>query len=476
MTPPTMNMNFTTFSNTINGESRLSPITTSSLNPSTESPLWPVPVATPKDVEEAIHSANAAFPSWSSTPFAERLQKLEQWKQLYEPYIEAFTTLLMQECGKPRAVAAGEAHEVLALFDHNLQLRMPEERLEDEARVVVTRHVPVGVVAAICPWNFPLVLSVGKILPALLTGCCIIVKPSPFTPYSALKMVELAQKVFPPGVVQAIGGDEAVGPALVQHPDVQKIAFTGSSATGKRIMAEAAKTLKRVTLELGGNDPAIIYPDVDIATTAPEVVQGCFVFSGQVCVATKRVYVHESIYEPFLEAMVEATSQMTVGKADDPSTTMGPMQNHMQYTKVQELVADSHAQGYIFALPPQSIEGKGYFLSPCIVDNPPPTSRIVMEEQFGPIVPVLKWSDEKEVIACANGTTSGLGASVWSADVARAERVGRLMQAGSVFVNSWAKTTPRAMLSGHKQSGIGGEWGSTGFLEYCNTQVVHLFK
>ncbi|KAJ5610224.1 hypothetical protein N7510_006943 [Penicillium lagena] len=211
---------------------------------------------------------------------------------------------------------------------------------------------------------------------------------------------------------------------------------------------------------------------MDIGKTAPEVVQGCFVFSGQVCVATKRVYVHESIYKPFLEAMVDAASRMVVGEAGNPSTTMGPMQNKMQYEKVKELVADSEAQGYKFALPPQPMaSGKGFYLSPSIVDNPPPTSRIVLEEQF-----VLKWSDESDVIACANGTTSGLGASVWSADVARAERVGRLMQAGSVFVNSWAKTTPRAMLSGQKESGLGGEWGSTGFLGYCNTQVVHVFK
>ncbi|KAL2814352.1 Aldehyde/histidinol dehydrogenase [Aspergillus cavernicola] len=475
MTAP--RLTFATFSNIINGEPRCSNKTTFSVDPSTERRLWDVPVATTQDVEDAVQSANDAFKAWSTTPFEQRVSKIAQWKQLYEQYIEEFTQLLMAECGKPRSIAAGEANEILALFEHNLGLRIPEERIEDDSRVIITRHVPVGVVAAICPWNFPLVLSVGKVIPALLTGCSIIVKPSPFTPYSALKMVELAQKVFPPGVVQAIGGDELIGPALVNHPRVNKISFTGSSATGKRIMASAAATLKRVTLELGGNDPAIVYPDVDIEKTAPEVVQGCFVFSGQVCVATKRVYVHESIYELFLKAMVDAASRIEVGKADSPSTTMGPMQNKIQYEKVQELVADSQAQGYKFALTPRPIAfDKGYYLSPSIVDNPPLTARIVVEEQFGPIVPVLKWSDEADVIACANGTTSGLGASVWTADASRAERVGRQMQAGSVFLNSWAKTTPRAMLSGHKESGIGGEWGSTGILEYCNTQAMHIFK
>ncbi|KAJ5857803.1 hypothetical protein N7455_008697 [Penicillium solitum] len=472
-----IDLNFEMFYNVVDGECRTSDKTTFSVDPSTESKLWDVPVASAQDVEDAVRSANEAFKTWSATSFEERINKLSQWKEIYKSYIEDFTQLLMAECGKPRAVASGEANEILALFDHNLQLRMPEERLEDEIRIQTTRHVPVGVVVAICPWNFPLVLSVGKILPALLTGCTIIVKPSPFTPYSALKMVEQAQQIFPPGVVQAIGGNDSIGSELVNHPHVNKITFTGSSATGKKIMASAAGTLKRVTLELGGNDPAIIYPDVDIGKIAPEVVQGCFVFSGQVCVATKRVYVHERIYDAFLEAMVEAASQMVVGRAGNPSTTMGPMQNKMQYEKVKELVADSEAQGYKFALPPQPMaSGKGFYLSPSIVNNPPPKSRIVLEEQFGPIVPVLKWTDEADVIAWANGTNSGLGASVWSADVARAERVGRLMQAGSVFVNSWAKTTPRAMLSGHKESGLGGEWGSTGFLEYCNTQVVHIFK
>lgn len=242
--------NFDTFFNIVRGQRRVSDKTTFGVEPSTESNLWDVPVATAHDVEDAVQSANDAFKFWSTTPFEQRVDMISQWKELYKQYLDDFTKLLMVECGKPRPVAAGEANEILALFDHNLELRIPEERIEDDTRIIITRHVPVGVVAAICPWNFPLALSVGKILPALLTGCSIVVKPSPFTPYSALKMVELAQQVFPPGVIQVIGGDDSIGPALVNHPDVNKISFTGSSATGKRIMASAAATLKRVTLEM----------------------------------------------------------------------------------------------------------------------------------------------------------------------------------------------------------------------------------
>lgn len=241
---------FETFFNIVKGECRTSTKTICGIDPSTESRLWDVPVATPHDVEDAVESANEAFKTWSAMPFEQRVSRISQWKELYKLYVEDFTNLLMAECGKPRSIAAGEANEILALFDHNLQLRIPEEWIEDDTRIAITRHVPIGVVVAICPWNFPLVLSVGKILPALLTGCSIIVKPSPFTPYSALKMVELAQKTFPLGVVQAIGGDDSIGPALVNHPNVHKISFTGSSATGKKIMASAAGTLKRVTLEL----------------------------------------------------------------------------------------------------------------------------------------------------------------------------------------------------------------------------------
>ncbi|KAJ5983300.1 hypothetical protein N7481_005399 [Penicillium waksmanii] len=375
---------FETFFNVVNGECRSAFKFRYGTDPSTGKKLWDWPVATTNDVEEAVQSANDAFEVWSSTPIEKRVEKISQWRESYKGYCENFTTLLMAECGKTRALAAGEANEVISLFDHHLQLRIPEERIEDDNRVITTRHVPVGVVAAICPWNFPVVLAMGKILAAVLSGCCIIVKPSPFTPYSALKLVELAQPFFPPGVIQVLGGDDSLGPALVSHPNIHKISFTGSSATGKKIMQSAAGTMKRVTLELGGNDPAIVFPNVDIEKTASEVVQGCFVFSGQVCVAIKRVYVHEDIYQPFLDAMVKAASMIQVGEATDKSTTMGPMQNEMQRQRVQELIADTEANDYTFALPPRSLESNsGYFLSPAIIDNPPENSRVVVEEQFG---------------------------------------------------------------------------------------------
>ncbi|KAI4135613.1 MAG: hypothetical protein LQ347_000509, partial [Umbilicaria vellea] len=241
-------------------------------------------------------------------------------------------------------------------FDHHASLKLPEERVEDDDKVITTRYVPLGIVGAIVPWNFPLTLSVGKIAPALVTGNCIIVKPSPFTPYTALKLVEIAQSVLPPGVVQVLGGDEKLGPWLVSHPGIHKISFTGSIATGKKIMAEAAKTLKRVTLELGGNDASIVCADVDIEKIAPQVAFGAFMNSGQVCVASKRIYIHESIYEPFVQAMVKFAQGLKVGASEEEGVMLGPIQNQMQYEKVTQFFEDSKKNGYKFAAGPDVVQ------------------------------------------------------------------------------------------------------------------------
>lgn len=268
-------------------------------------------------------------------------------------------------------------------------LSIPEEKIEDDEKVVTTRYMPLGVVGAICPWNFPMILSVGKIAPALLTGNTIIVKPSPFTPYTSLKIVELAQEIFPPGVVQVIGGDDKLGPMMTAHPNIQKISFTGSIATGKKIMEACAKTLKRVTLELGGNDAAIVLPDVDIEKVAPEIAMGAFQNSGQVCVATKRIYIHQDIYEPMVKALVKFTESLKVGSNDDESTALGPIQNQMQYEKVKGFFQDTKEKGYKFAVgKPEQDNKKGFFIQPTIIDNPPNDSRIITEEPFGKYRPL----------------------------------------------------------------------------------------
>jgi acyl-CoA reductase-like NAD-dependent aldehyde dehydrogenase len=304
-----------------------------------------------------------------------------------------------------------------------------------------------------------------------------IVKPSPFTPYTSLKFVELAQEVLPPGVLQVVGGNSELGAQMCAHADIAKISFTGSIATGKKVMESSSKTLKRVTLELGGNDASIILPDVDIKKVAPEVVMGAFQNSGQVCVATKRIYIHESIYTEFLAEMVNFTKTVKVGSPEDGDNLLGPVQNKMQYERVKGFFEDSKKQGHKFAVgEPDVASLKGFFVQPTIIDNPPNDSRIIQEEPFGPIVPTQPWSDLEEVIVRANNTNCGLGACVWGKDVEKASKVARRLEAGSVFVNSYEKPIPQVIFGGHKESGIGGEWGKTGLLAYCNPHVIHVYK
>ncbi|GAB7351735.1 hypothetical protein MBLNU459_g2320t1 [Dothideomycetes sp. NU459] len=471
------NISFDSFSNIVDGKPRGAKTQHNGINPVNGEKLWDVPIATQQDVDDAVASATKAFKTWRHTPIEKRKECLQKFCDLYMSYNDEFIDLLSKETGKPRQWATFEVKTVAAFFATNLQFTIPEDRIEDDEKVMTTRYMPLGVVGAICPWNFPLILSFGKIVPAILTGCTIIIKPSPFTPYTALKAIELAQEVLPPGVLQVLGGDDKLGPMMTAHPGIAKISFTGSIATGKRIMEACSKTLKRVTLELGGNDASIVLPDVDIERVAPELVMGAFQNSGQVCVATKRIYIHEKIYKPMLEAMTKAAANLKVGNPNEEGVMLGPVQNAMQYERVVGFFEDSKKQGYTFAAGKPDVEtGKGYFIQPTIIDNPPNDSRIISEEPFGPIVPTQPWSDEEEVIERANSMNTGLGACVWSKDVAHAEKIALRLEAGSVFVNSWEKLTPQVIFGGHKESGIGGEWGQQGLLAYCNPHVVHTYK
>lgn len=354
-----------------------------------------------------------------------------------------------------------------------------------------------GVVAAICPFNYPLVLAMGKIGAALITGNTVIVKPSPFTPYSILKFVEVVKEIFPPGVIQALNGDTKTGPLLCEHPGVQKISFTGSIATGKTIMAAASKTLKRLTLELSGNDACVVCPDVDVAVVAPLVAVGAFLNSGQLCWASKRIYVHEEVYRDFMQHMVDVVKLWTAGPSTPEAGNMlGPIQNEMRYGIAKKFYEDAQNEGHKFVLgDAQAADDKSFVLQPAIVDNPPDDSKVVTEEAFGmchtwlsrpcppftdtskaPIVPLLSWKDENEVIRRVNDTNTGLGASVWSGDVDRAVALGERIQAGMVTINNHPIPLPQGFLGGWKESGVGGEWGTEGLLAYCNTQTMHCYK
>ena len=373
-----------------------------------------------------------------------------------------------------KAEAASASHWIRTLAGFKLE----DEKVtsDDGEKEIVVRHTPLGIAVGIVPWNFPIQLAAGKITPSVVTGNPIIIKPSPFTPYCNLKMGELAQQFFPPGVVQVLSGGDDLGPMLTEHPGPDKISFTGSSATGKLVMASAAKTLKRVTLELGGKDPTIICPDVDIATVAPKVATLAFLNSGQICLAIKRIYVHEDIYEPFLKAMVEHTKTMKVGDGAEEGNFLGPVQNSMQFEKVKTFFADIEKQGQKVAVGGVNEDKAGYFITPTLIDRPKEDSKIATDEPFGPIVPVMTWKDEQEVIDRANNTQMGLGASVWGTDPERCNRIATQLEAGSVWVNAHLELDPRFPFGGHKHSGLGFEWSLAGLKAYCNTQTLYLKK
>ncbi|KAF4957864.1 hypothetical protein FSARC_11160 [Fusarium sarcochroum] len=456
-------VDFQTFQNVINNQLSATSETRHGICPSTEEPLWESPVSTQEDVDRAVSAAKAAFPAWRKLSQDERADYLVKFADAIEAHKFEFINLLGRETGK---VPQGSELEFTILMGHVREfpkLRLKEEKIEDnDDRTAVVRYVPLGVGVGIVPWNFPAVQSVGKAYPAMLAGNAFILKPSPYAPYSALKLAEIGSKILPPGVFQAISGGDDLGPMLTAHPDVAKISFTGSIPTGKKIMAACASTLKRVSLELGGNDAAIVCQDVDIATVAVKI-----------CTCIKRIYVHESIYDEFLSTVVGFLNTLKTGDFSDAEAFFGPIQNKMQFDKLQRLYAQIDEQGWKRAFGSVSVEkpNKGYYLSPTLIDNPPEDSEIVQTEPFGPIVPIMKWSTEDEVIARANASEFGLGASVWSKDVPRARRIAEQLEAGSIWVNAHLETSPNVPNGGHKYSGIGVDWGEVGLKGWCNPQA-----
>ncbi|PVH70035.1 aldehyde dehydrogenase [Cadophora sp. DSE1049] len=466
------------FYNVVNGQLTQSDQTRHGINPATGEPNPEVPVSTEKHVDDAVIAARQAFKTWAKTPWDVRKQAILAFADGLEAHLEDFAKMLTQEQGKPYPSALLEISTGVRFIRSLAKLELKQEIVEEnDQEKVVVRYTPLGVAVGIVPWNFPVHLACGKIAPALLTGNPIIIKPSPFTPYCGLKLGELGLQFFPPGVFQVLSGDDNLGPWLTAHPGVAKITFTGSTFTGKKIMESASKTLKRITLELGGKDPAIICKNVDIPSTAAKVAMLSFYNSGQTCVAIKRIYVHESIYEEFREALVAHTRTLKVGAGMEEGVLLGPVQNAMQYERVKSFFSDIGKENWSVALGGKIEQDKpGYFITPTIIDKPADDSRIVTEEPFGPILPLLTWSDEDEVIARANDTLMGLGASVWSDDLEEANRIAEQLEAGSVWINSHVKLDPNAPFGGHKESGIGYEWGAGGLRSFCNTQTLYLKK
>jgi acyl-CoA reductase-like NAD-dependent aldehyde dehydrogenase len=385
--------------------------------------------------------------------------------------------LLTREQGKPLAQARDEIGRAASQSEGMAAIAIPVETLvEDAERRIELHYRPLGVVGIITPWNAPINLAAGPLTAALYTGNTVVLKPSPYTPLTTLRLGELLQEIFPPGVINILAGGDELGKWMTEHPDIAKISFTGSVATGKQVMASAAGTLKRVTLELGGNDPAIVLEDVDPRAIAPRLFFAAFVNSGQVCMAVKRIYAHARIYDALCEALAEEARKAVVGDGLDPRTQYGPIQNRMQYEHVLEILEDTQRRGARFLAGGTVPQGPGYFFPPTLVADIGDDSRLVREEQFGPIVPILKFSDIEEVLKRANDTRYGLAGSVWSADPERAAAIAAQLEVGTAWINHHRATSAIVPFGGAKESGIGRQYSLLGLKENMEPQVISVLK
>ena len=446
------------------------------LNPATEEVLAECPTASESQLNEAVDAAQVAFKNWKNTPLDERRAKLGEIADIIDANSEELARTLTQEQGKPLADAMGEVAGAALFFRYFQSLDLPVEVLEDSdtQRVEIHRN-PLGVVGAIIPWNFPIILLAFKLPAALLAGNTVIVKPAPTTPLSALHLASLIADVLPAGVVNIIADNNDLGDKITTHKGISKISFTGSTATGARVMASAASTLKRITLELGGNDAGIIMDDVDVEEVAPQIFDGAFGNNGQICIAMKRVYAHESIYDKLVDQLAKLAEEAIVGNGLEQGTQLGPLQNKMQFDKVKDYIEDGRANGTIVA-GGEVPEGKGYFIPPTIVRDIDDDSRLVSEEQFGPVLPVIKYDDIDDVIERANNSDYGLGGSVWSSDIDRAYEVAKKVDSGTIWVNKHADLQPHVPFGGIKTSGIGTELGTDGLNEFTQRKVINVAK
>ncbi|HEX2814141.1 MAG TPA: aldehyde dehydrogenase family protein [Sphingopyxis sp.] len=446
------------------------------INPATEEVFATVARASERQADEAIEAAATAFPAWAEVPMAERQAKVAELADAIAANADKFARALTQEQGKPLAEAQGELAWTDGYLRHYATLEIAERTIRDDASgLIQVRRKPLGVVAGIIAWNFPLLVACWKIGPAVIAGNTIVLKPAPTTPVTALMLGELCQTIFPPGVVNIIVDANDLGGYLTADPRIAKVGFTGSTATGKKIMASAADGLKRLTLELGGNDPGIVLGDVDVRATAQGIFNAAFLNCGQVCLAIKRAYVHDSIYDAMCDELARLAEAAVVDDGLAQGAQIGPIQNKAQYEKVKAFLDRARADGTIVA-GGEVMDRAGYFLRPTIVRDVTDGDQIVDEEQFGPILPVIRFSDVDDVVARANASPYGLGASVWSRDVDRALAVAERIESGSVWVNQHVAIGPHIPMAGVKSSGLGVEQAEEGLAEYTQLSVINVAR
>jgi acyl-CoA reductase-like NAD-dependent aldehyde dehydrogenase len=444
-------------------------------NPSTGDVVGLAPKATSEQLDQAVDAAQTAFASWSKTSQDERKKLCHAVAQKLADHSEEIARLITLEQGKPLN-GLGSRFEMGgagAWAHYTADLDIPVKVIQDnnEGRIELHRR-PIGVVGSITPWNWPVLIAIWHIIPAIRAGNTVVNKPSPFTPLSTLRMIELMNEVLPAGVVNGIAGEDTIGAAMSSHDGIGKIVFTGSASTGKKVMSSAANTLKRLTLELGGNDAGIVLPDVDPKQIAPGLFWGGFINNGQTCAALKRLYVHEDVYDEVCAALLDFAKTIPMGDGLADDSQLGPVQNRMQYDKVARLVEAAKNAGGKVLMGGEPQKGSLFYPVTLIggLDNGNP---LVDEEQFGPALPIIRYSDVDEAIVRANDNPNGLGGSVWSKNIDKAKELGAQLQCGTVWINKHGAIQPNAPFGGVKGSGIGVEFGEEGLFENTNVQVMY---
>lgn len=446
------------------------------LDPATGEVVGKAPVHSVQDLDKALSAARAAQPSWAALGHTGRREALMKAADAVDASAEALAELLSREQGKPlngpnaRFEVGGAAAWLRAAASFDLE---PEVLVDDDGGRAELHYRPLGVVGAIGPWNWPMMISVWQLAPALRMGNTVVMKPSEYTPLSVLALAAVLNQVLPADVLHVVSGGRDVGEALSAHPDVDKIMFTGSTATGKAIIRSSADTVKRLTLELGGNDAGIVLPDADPKAIAQDLFWGAFINTGQTCAAMKRLYVHEDLYDDVCEALTEVAAGMPMGVGLDENNVLGPLQNEAQYNIVADLVEQAKASGARVLLGGNPEPGQpGYFYPATLIADIDPANALVVNEQFGPALPIIRYSTVDQAVEWANSLDVGLGASVWGTDKEAAREVAARIEAGTVWINKHGTVDPRIPFGGAKQSGYGLEFGVEGLKHLGSPQVI----
>lgn len=445
------------------------------INPATEQVIAKLACSSLDQVNETIHHALQAFQTWQHSDdqwineaFLKIAHDLRQAQQ-------EIAVIITQEQGKPLALAQFEVEAGATWIEYLTTLEIPTQILkEPSGKTIQIHHRPVGVVASITPWNWPFMIAVWHLFPALKAKNCVVNKPSEYTPLSTLKLVEIINRHLPQHVCNVVLGQGEIGQLLSSHPNIAKVTFTGSTRTGQSVLRESIASLKSVVLELGGNDVAFVLDDAHLDQAVQGVFSSAFLNAGQTCAAIKRLYVHENIYDQFVEKILQLINQQIIGDGLQENVSFGPVQNKLQYEKVQKFIQDAISQGGKVLTGSPDIPQHGYFIAPTLIAGLSEDVALVCDEQFGPVLPILKFTDLDELIQRTNQSPFGLGGSVWSQDLEKAQKIASQMQTGTVWINSHSDLSPAAPFGGWKMSGHGYSFGLDGLLLFTQKQAIHI--